>query len=157
MVFTKPIDILEFMGPLALIGIDPGISTGIAVAYLKPSTDEYQFITATCTEPVQVEEYIRPPVQVIIVERFSAQLISKYGIATVELVGGIKALCRREHIRLIEDTPQQRKPYIEKARSLIPGGSTHAKRHEVDALAHVVRFLYQHKYLTTTLKPDDTS
>lgn len=138
--------------PLVVIGIDPGVSTGVAIATLydlethEITAGQYNIITATCTDYNQVWEYIRPPVEVLIIEKFSSQLISKYGIQTVEIVGGVKALCAEHDIELIEDTPQQRKPFLEKARSLVPMRENHTI-HEVDALAHVVRYLYHKGYM----------
>lgn len=134
--------------PIVIMGIDPGVSTGVAIATMyNPNTLKLSTImTATCIEPEQVWDYIRPPVQILIIEKFSAQLISKYGIQTVEIIGGVKALCAEHNIKLIEDTPQQRKPYLEKARSLVPLRENHTI-HEVDALAHVVRYLYSKGYM----------
>ena len=103
--------------PTTIVGIDPGVSTGIAIATLWDNTSgtrtlHYNYFSATCTEPEQVWAYIRPPVDVVIMERFNAQLISKYGLHTVRIIGGVQALCAEHEIQLVEDTPQQRKAYL---------------------------------------------
>lgn len=147
--------------PTTIVGIDPGVSTGIAVATLW-NTDigrlghDYIYSSATCTEPHQVWEYIRSPVDIVIIERFSAQLISKYGIHTVEIIGGVRALCCEHNITLIEDTPAQRNPYMEFAERLVTRDTTVARndqRHEIDAMAHVVRYLVRHGHLTSLKVP----
>lgn len=153
--------------PTTIVGIDPGVSTGIAIATLWDNTSgtrtlHYNYFSATCTEPEQVWAYIRPPVDVVIMERFNAQLISKYGLHTVRIIGGVQALCAEHEIQLVEDTPQQRKAYLSYARTKIAlptahdGNTKHDQRHEVDAMAHVIRYLFVRQLLTTLKVADDT-
>jgi hypothetical protein len=133
--------------PPVVMGIDPGVSTGVALAYFE---DEWYYVTNTCKDPSEVWEQICSPITVLVVEQFSAQLISKYGIHTVEVVGGVIALAWKHGIEVIRDTPQQRRPYLEYARAQVPPRGAHTQhdlRHEVDALSHVVRYLYKQGYL----------
>lgn len=143
MMFSKPLQQHEYRRP-TILGVDPGVSTGIALAHY--GEDRYHFVTATCETPEQVWEYITTALDVVIIERFDAQLISKYGLHTVGVWWGIKALCWKYGIPVIEDTPTQRKPYLPYARTLVrkqDDMTKHDQRHEIDATSHVVRHLFQ--------------
>jgi hypothetical protein len=132
------------------MGIDPGVSTGVAFAYY--TNGAYEYTTNTATSVQEVWDQIAWPVKVLIVEEFNAQLISKYGIHTVEVVGGVIALAYKAGITVIRDTPQQRRPYIAYARAHVPPRehiTVHEQRHEVDALSHVVRYLYAQGHITS--------
>jgi hypothetical protein len=136
--------------PPVVLGIDPGVSTGVALAHYMGG--EWQYHTSTHREPHTVWELIQFPIKVLIVENFSAQLISKYGIHTVEVVGGVIALAWKHGIQVVRDTPQQRRPYLEYAKAQVPPRGAHTQhdlRHEVDALSHVVRYLYQNGHITS--------
>lgn len=133
-----------------ILGIDPGMSTGVALAFLDMGVWHYESATHTSIETVL--DLIAPPVALVLIERFSAQLISKYGLHTVDLIGGVKALARYHNIPCVVQTPSQRKPYLEHARTLVPP-NTHItrteQRHEIDAMAHVVRYLYRQGFITS--------
>jgi len=135
-----------------ILGVDPGVSTGIAIAYWDAPNNKWLYTTSTHTDVKTVWDLIDHPIDVAVVERFSAQLISKYGLHTVDLIGGIKALAWYHAITVEEDTPTQRKPYMEYARSLVPPSADiprHEQRHEIDAMAHVVRYLYRQGFITS--------
>jgi hypothetical protein len=145
----------EFVLHPTILGVDPGVSTGICLAHYVGG--KYRYITSTHTDVKSVWDLIDVPVEVVIIERFHAQVISKYGLHTVDLIGGIKALADRAGIRVIEDTPTQRKPYMTYARFIVPHNPSITRteqRHEIDATAHVVRYLYNIGHITR-LKVDD--
>ncbi len=52
------------------------------------------------------------------------------------------ALCTYHSIPVARDTPQERRPYITLARTIVKDGTLHANRHEVDAMSHVLFWLY---------------
>jgi hypothetical protein len=138
--------------PPVVMGIDPGVSTGVAIGF--PQESGYGYVTFTAKEPAEVWGAIAGSlsVNVLIVEQFSAQLISKYGIHTVEVIGGVIALAWDRSIEVIRDTPQQRRPYMEYAKARVPPRGAHTQhdlRHEVDALSHVVRYLYKSGHITS--------
>lgn len=120
------------------LGIDPGVTTGMAIAFIEEG--EIKYHTWTCNTKEEVWDFITPIVEQACVEQFEAQLISKYGLHTVELVGGIEAMCHTRNIPLYRHTPQQRYPYLEAAGQLRTKGKGHT-HHEKDALAHVLRNL----------------
>jgi hypothetical protein len=106
----------------------------------------------TLDTPEEVWSLVASPVQAVVMERFNAQLISKYGLHTVRVIGGVQALCWANNIELVEDTPTQRKPYLTYARKLVADTPHHSRtdlRHEIDAMAHVVRVLYKTGYITS--------
>lgn len=83
----------------------------------------------------------------VIIERFEAQLISSYGITTVELVGGIRALCWYRNIPIVEQMPQYRIAFIQSAKDLRRALNKEQHRvgldlHECDALAHLLSWEY---------------
>lgn len=131
-----------------LMAIDPGVSTGIAFAISpRDDTTEWQYSTATCTNPEQLWEFIEPPVTHVIIERFAAQLIDKYGLHTVDVVGGAKALAWKHNMSWTIQTPQNRYPYLKLAKSLVTRkGHT---RHEVDAMAQLLCYMYRQGYITS--------
>lgn len=128
-----------------IMGLDPGGTTGVALAYWQ--SDGYHFETMSCNTQEQVWQLIRPPVGLFLTESFDAQLISRYGLDTVRLIGGIQALCFEHNIPITMQTPQQRKPYLSTAKKLATRGPGHT-HHEYDAMAHLVRYLYNAKYIT---------
>lgn len=135
-----------------IIGIDPGVSTGVALAFYH--MDEWHYQSATHTEVGSVLDLIAPPVALVLIEQFSAQLISKYGLHTVDLIGGVKALARYHDIPCVTQTPTQRKPYLEYARSLVAPSANITRteqRHEIDAMAHVVRYMYKSGRITSLI------
>jgi Holliday junction resolvasome RuvABC endonuclease subunit len=142
------------MYPSSIVGIDPGVSTGLAVAVMGQH-GRYQIATATCiardkdddmTTSTQIWRFIRPPVQVVVMEQFAARTISKYGLHTVETVGGVMALCDAYNIQVIRHTPQQRRPYLKLARSIVAKRENHTK-HEIDALAQMLCYMWHVGYL----------
>jgi hypothetical protein len=146
----SPEFVREFGRWPTILGVDPGLSTGIAIAHW--SADHYSYITSTHTDVHTVLELVDSPIELVLIERFSAALIDKYGLHTVDLVGGVKAMAWHHGITIIEQTPSQRKPYIEYAAAQVPaeeGMTRHDQRHQIDALSHIVRWLYQRDYITS--------
>lgn len=145
MTFTKPLAPHEHLPKTSVIlGIDPGVSTGVALAF--HADKEWHYESATHTEVGTVLDLIAPPVRLVLIEQFSAQLISKYGLHTVDLIGGVKALARYHDIPCVTQTPTQRKPYLEYARTLVQPSANITRteqRHEIDALAHIIRYMYK--------------
>jgi len=124
---------------LNILAIDPGVSIGVAVKI------DSKIFTAVYSDPRDLFELIQENSHVlnyIIIEKFStAGNISKYGLYTIEVVGGVKALCLVYSIRCILQTPQQRLPFMDDAAKYT------RKEHEQDALAHLLR--YEHALKTS--------
>jgi hypothetical protein len=119
-----------------ILAIDPGVTTGIAF-----KLDGISKQTCTLTSPQEVWDMVKMyNWKHVVIERFAAQTISKYGLHTVEIIGGVKALCYASGMQLTVQTPYQRKPFIEKAKKLLR--SQPHEDHEVDALAHLLAWEY---------------
>lgn len=130
-----------------LLAIDPGGTTGYAVRFNFGDT-----VTGTTTDPEQVWSLVREASggaeSTVIIERFAtAGMLSRYGLHTIELVGGVRALCWEYSIKLVERQPQQRRAWQKQAEELLRaqgrkrGGCTDEKTymiHEEDALAHLL-------------------
>lgn len=119
-----------------IVAFDPGGSTGIAVRYPNGS-----WLTNTVTDPADIWDLFRPPgtPDVCVFEIFSTGgRVDRYMIYTIELVGGIKAVCYALGVRGVLHSPAKRYPWLAQAEQMLYG-QTHT-RHEVDALAHLLAF-----------------
>lgn len=119
----------------SVIAFDPGGTTGIAV--LVPDGSMH---TAIALTPEQCWDFIKPEtVDLVIYENFVAITISKYGIHTLKIIGGIRALCWKYNIPIIQKQPSARKCMLLNAREYLTKtkGDTFVV-HEVDALSHLM-------------------
>lgn len=120
------------------MGIDPGGSTGVAYSI------NGHYITNTITDPRDLYTliYENKP-DVIAIERFATDhMISRDGIHTIEIVGGVKSLCAVLGIALHIHTPQFRKAFMQPAGQAL-SGVINKTVHEVDAMAHLLRLEYE--------------
>lgn len=136
---------LENIKGLNLIAIDPGGTTGIAVK--MAAADHYA--TSTETSPEKVWQLLTACLwDHVIVEKFATGgRISKYGLDTVEIVGGIRALCHTLRFPISLRQPTQRYAWQETAKDYLKSQGTHHVIHEIEALAHLMA--WQDKYDTT--------
>lgn len=120
------------------MAVDPGGSTGVALKIGE------QYITNTLTDAKDVWKliYEHHP-DVLAVEAFATDhMVSRHGIHTIEVVGGVKALCVVLGIAIHIHTPQFRKAFMFPAQQELSGviGKT---PHEIDALAHLLRLEHE--------------
>lgn len=80
---------------------------------------------------------------VIVVERFvTAGRISRPGLDTVEIQGSIFGLGWLMGSQVYIQTPADRLPFLTEARKLIGANRTKIQSHDVDAVAHLLRWEY---------------
>lgn len=117
-----------------VMAIDPGGTTGMAFRMHDGS-----FHTAIALTPEQCWDFIDNRVDLVIYENFAAISISKYGIHTLKVIGGIRALCWKNRIPIIQKQPSARKCMLLDSREYLTKtkGDTFVV-HEVDALAHLM-------------------
>lgn len=129
-----------------LFSCDPGETTGMAFynPYSMPNywTDEAK----SFDEVISIVLEFKP--DVIVVERFATSgRISKYGLHTTELVGGLYALCVEHGWNFVRQTPQSRRSFLVDANEhdapSLHGRSTHRGRHERDAFAHLLEYIWK--------------
>lgn len=113
-----------------LLAIDPGVTTGVA---LKVGEDRK---TTNLKSDVELFEFILMADEVVY-ENYAGQIISKYGLHTVRLVGGIIALCWYLKKPCTRHAPVDRYPFMDKAKLILTHQHT---QHELDALAHLLRY-----------------
>lgn len=117
---------------LTVLAIDPGGSTGLALR-LPDST----LLTVTTTLPSELYDFFRSPPDEVVLEPFNtAGQVDRYMIYTMDLVGGVKAICYLLGIKCFIQPPQRRYPWLQEAEALL-APKEHTK-HEVDALAHLL-------------------
>jgi len=116
-----------------IVAIDPGGTTGVA------SKINGEYNTYVLHDEEELWHLINEKPDLVICENFVAELISKYGLYTVQLVGGIKALCYTHNIPLVIQMPQKRIAFVKPAKEMIRRGHPD---HEHDALAHLLAFEY---------------
>lgn len=122
---------------MIVMAIDPGITTGLAFK----AGGVYKVAVATDTRDVWKLVWEEKP-DLVIIEPFQAQLISRYGLRTVELVGAVEALCWAAGIRLERRVPQHREPGMAPAIRWLEANPQGAKtmQHHIDALAHIMAY-----------------
>lgn len=121
-----------------VLSIDPGGTTGIAIRF--PNGEIETFVCKTPEELYDFIKQVRENLEQIVIEDFNAETISKYGIYTVRLVGGVTALARVFEIPLKVQLPQMRYPFRVEAQNIVKDRRTVI--HERDALSHLLRFEY---------------
>jgi hypothetical protein len=128
----------------AVLAIDPGGTSGMAVRFPNGLLS-----TFTCSTPEEVYAFIdntKDVLQQVVVENFQAELIGKWGLFTVRIVGGVYALCYIYNINYKLHMPQDRYPFLKEAKEHLDAIKKEKKIryvvHEKDALAHLFRLEY---------------
>lgn len=118
-----------------VLSIDPGVTTGIALRV----DENGSWITCVCKEWQEVCDLIKiDSLDQIVIENFAAENISKYGLITVRIVGGIQFVSRKYDIPLKIHNPQDRYPFRTQAKLMLEDRKHTV--HEMDALSHLLRW-----------------
>lgn len=120
---------------MLILAVDPGITTGLAFNI----NGMYQ--TQAVTDPTEIYEYIQNnKFDVVVCEQFVTSNIHshRYGIRTVEIVGGVEASCFLAGIPFHRRTPHQRLPAMRSAKAFLQAMRRPFVDHEQDALAHLL-------------------
>lgn len=117
-----------------ILAIDPGGHSGVA---LRLPTGK--LLTNTVTTPSELFNFFLEKPDLCVFEIFATGgRVDQHMIYTIELVGGIKAVCYALGIKAYAHVPQARNPWILQAADLLKG--TEHTRHEIDATAHLLAF-----------------
>lgn len=121
---------------MKVIAVDPGITTGIATFI----DDKYGSLELT--PYMGVWDFLEQPWDLVICENFTAEQISKYGVTTIRIIGGIEAICYRRKIPLQFHRNVDRLPYIARAKKLLLDlhGMRLPRDHRIDSMAHLLRW-----------------
>lgn len=119
-----------------ILAIDPGGTTGLAY---KDEEEKYHTWVRTSPEEVWDQLGARSVYHLVILEQFNPwhAHIDKYGLHTLSIIGGVRALCWEHHIKLVEQPPQFRIKCVKQARQHLEAKHAKFMIHEVDALAHL--------------------
>lgn len=122
---------------MIVMAIDPGICTGLAFKI----GGMYKVAVATDTRDVWKLVWEDKP-DLVLIEQFQAQHISRYGLRTVELVGAVESLCWAANIKFVRRIPQHREPGIAGAVRWLEANPQVARtmQHHIDALAHIFAY-----------------
>lgn len=123
-----------------VLSIDPGGTTGLAIRNRNNITEDRNWMTAVCTEWEELCDLITEGLEYVVIENFKAEHISTYGLHTVRLVGGTMFVCRKLDIPLVIHQPQDRRSFITDAREMLVARGGKFMTHEVDALAHLLKW-----------------
>lgn len=131
-----------------VIGIDPGPTqpgtTGVAVRQYVNGKKVY--LTAPYSNKFDVYKLFDHHLGIgaVVIERFATSgRISRHGLGTVELVGSVEALCVSRGIPFYRQQPFERKAFIAQAKVILQGKPYVV--HEMDALAHLLRWERKHE------------
>lgn len=116
-----------------LMGIDPGVSTGIAVKF----PNEYRVVTTTDPEKLwEMIQTLRP--DAVAFEAFhTGGRVDENMIHTIEVVGSIRGVCHILGIKAYGQMPQSRRSFLPDAAKIL-ANDKFASRHDKDALAHLL-------------------
>lgn len=117
------------------LAIDPGLTTGMAFK----TTNGYHTLWVNRTDVHEIYKFIlEHDYQWVAVEQFqTANVISRYGLRTTELVGAIEVLCWLRRIPCVRRTPQSRIPLMHRATDIAHSQGVKVD-HQIDALAHLL-------------------
>lgn len=119
-----------------ILALDPGGSTGIALRL-----PDGRFLTNTVQDPGDLWDFFIERPDFVVYEIFATGgRVDRYMIYTIELVGGIKAVCYALGIRSFAHPPQRRYPWMRQSEALLAQQGTPHTRHEIDAFAHLLGF-----------------
>lgn len=120
---------------MLILAVDPGMTTGLAFNI----NGVYQ--TQAVTDPTEIYDYIRNnKFDVVVCEQFVTSNIHshRYGIRTVEIVGGVEAICYVSKVPFHRRTPHQRLPAMPRAKAILKAMRRPFVDHEQDALAQLL-------------------
>lgn len=118
--------------PGSILAIDPGGTTGVATR--MPNG---RIIAGAFKEHTDIYAMLSNVDEVVIEGFYTAGRISRDGLHTVRIVGGVQALCWYLNKPCCLHMPHTRKPFIAQARALLGRGVT---PHEIDATAHLLAY-----------------
>ncbi len=118
-----------------IISIDPGGTTGLAVSVGGE--------VATCTETdPEIVWSMCQRFDVIVIERFATSgMMSRYGLWTIELVGGVRAIAYLHNKQLFIHSPQERYAYQQIAHKMLLDRKVPFVIHEEDSTAHMLAYM----------------
>ena len=125
---------------MLILGIDPGVTTGLALyddvqgVLLAEDTQAPGRVYAILSEFLEKDVEDRA----VVVESYvGAGPRTSEAVYTIKMLGFVEFLCQSWGLALFDQAPQQRKHQVAQAKALLPQGPHHAK----DALAHALAYL----------------
>lgn len=126
-----------------IIGIDPGITTGVAVLDLRSLQLVEKAQTRDPTEVCTLLDnytYGKQVVRAVVIEDFvGSGPRDPNAITTIKYVGGFEMIARSKGYDVQVRAPQQRRPFVSQAKA--DYGLDTGEKHIADALAHVLSYI----------------
>lgn len=128
-----------------VIGIDPGITTGLAVYGAKGAlaSDAIRDNRAAIARWVwqHYSKYSKLGETWVVIEDFiGAGPRTGPAIYTLKLIGALEFFCDWHKMRGQSQEPQRRKAYLKGAAKALQLSGVKANKHQVDAMAHAMAF-----------------
>lgn len=152
-VYNDEIKNLNYMGderkekPLMVLSFDPGISTGYCLTTIYPEDSIFQInCIGTCEyNPMEINHIFTILSMYsphVVIEEYKSNVLNQEQKKVVELLGMFKYFCARDLIKPVAQYPSQRQGYLNMAKNLLLNENTmKLVVHEVDALAHNLRYI----------------
>lgn len=123
-----------------IVAVDPGPHTGLAIQTASGG----QFAMMVHNQIYQLWNFlIRAKPEVIIVERFVGSVkLNQERTATIEIVGSVINMAYILNAELYIQYAGDRMAFVSEARKLLNKTKAKIDSHEVDAMAHLLRWLY---------------
>lgn len=124
------------------LALDPGGTTGVAIRLA-----DGRVMTTAVTQASELWDFFAEanrPEQVIFEVFNTAGRVDKHMIHTMELVGGIKALCYALRIPGYAYSPQHRYAFKTDAEKILKSLKRRYVVHELDALSHLLAHEHKH-------------
>jgi len=125
---------------MIVIAIDPGIRIGCAVCMDGP----YRTCTYDQSTLADFYDTLRAADRVILEDFDTGGRVDHNMLRTVQVIGGVKAVCLLHHVRFELQWPQERRSFIQDAIDLLKKqgrrvvNTKQEDNHEIDALAHLL-------------------
>lgn len=124
-----------------IVAVDPGGQSGVAIR----TPEGYSVCVMHTAEELWQLLIDARPGQIVVENFATSSWISKYGLHTVRLVGGVQAIAQMLHLKLKIQQPQHRHAFQKEAAKLCKTIASQTTDHERDALAHLLAFEHDNR------------
>ena len=140
-----------------ILTIDPGVATGLSV--WQPNPDEGPY--ATILPRIEAEDFVADRLgygekdaataDIVIIETFvisqATAKKSRAGAESIEMIGLVRWMCRRQNITLVESRPSDAMNFATDEKLKRIGWYVPGPDHARDALRHLLMYCAEHGFI----------